>query len=131
MTTRLAYRTSTQDALVIRLADALSVPGGGFSYEPATRTDVTSGYVVAVHPDRERKVGGKVWPSDVAAYAFENAKLLAKPGNILGGWRNAGDGLAYLDISRVVATQAEAIALARLHNQLAYFDVKAGKDVSV
>lgn len=131
MTSALVHTTSTPAALVIRMADALSVPDGGFSVDPRTGGDVRTGYAVAVFPERERQIGGRVNPADVLAYVLDNADKLAGNGVVVGGWRNPDDGLAYLDISRTVGTREEAAELARDHNQLAYFDFSAGASVSV
>lgn len=125
------YSKSTGDALVVRMADALSVPDGGFSVDSLTGKDVTGGYAVAIHPDREHQIAGRVDASEISAYVFEHADLLGKGGVVVGGWRNPDDGVAYLDVSRVVSTRVEAERLARQHNQLAYWDFAAGRSVSL
>lgn len=125
------YSKGTGDALVISLADALSVPDGGFSVNPLTGSEVISGYAVAVHPDREQCIAGRVSPAEVSAYVFANADLLARHGVVLSGWRNPDDGVAYLDVSRVVRSRAEAVRLAHGHNQLVYWDFTAGVSVPV
>lgn len=129
--TVLRHKASTAEARSVALADALSVPDGGFSVEAFRGRDIRSGYAVAVHPDREQQISGPVRAEDVKAYVFANADVLAKAGAVFGGWRNPSDGVAYLDVTRVVATRAQAEALARKHNQLAYYDFAAGVSVPV
>jgi hypothetical protein len=125
------YRKSTGDARVISMADALSVPDGGFSVDPRTGATVRGGYAVAVFPERERQFAGPVSADEVSAYVFANADVLTKGGVVVGGWRNPDDGVAYLDVSRVVPTRAEAATLAREHNQVAYFDFASGVSVPI
>ena len=43
----------------------------------------------------------------------------------LGGWRDASTGLYYLDIGTVVSTEREALKIARLYGQKAYYDLVA------
>jgi hypothetical protein len=132
MSVDVAFRTCTVgESLSTRLADALSVADGGFSVDPRTGFPVSEGFSVAIHPEREQQLTGRVRFADVKAYAFRNADLFAKRGVVYGGWRDPQTGVAFLDVSTVVATRAEAVSLARKHNQLAYFDFTAGRSVSV
>lgn len=133
MTSVLAHRTTTQDAFATALADALSVPDGGFTVavKGARGIHVTEGYSVAVYPELEQQYAQTVTADEVRTFVFANAALLLTPGNVFGGWRDPSDGVAYLDVSRVVSTREEAHALAVKHNQLAYFDFAAGQSVSV
>jgi hypothetical protein len=123
--------TATPEARVTRMADALSVADGGFSIDARTGVDVRGGFAVAVRPECERRFTGRVYPGDVKAYVFEYAKALRVEGVVFGGWRDPRDGVAYLDVSRVVGTRAEAVALAKRHGQVAYFDFAAGRSVPV
>lgn len=118
------------DLRCVRLADALSVPDGGFSVDPRTGGDVRTGYAVAIHPDRERQIGGVVRPEDIRAFAYDNADLLAQEGSVLGGWRDPETGIAYLDVSVQVHDRAEALALGRQYDQLAVFDFRFGASIS-
>jgi hypothetical protein len=131
MTSMLVRTTTTEDALVTRMADALSVSDGGFSVDPRTGRDVVGGYAVAAYPDREQQITGRVTPADVRSFVYRNADLLAQGRGVVGGWREPGTGIAYLDVSRVVATRAEAVSVARAHTQVAYWDFAAGKSVDV
>jgi hypothetical protein len=111
-----------------RLADALTVPDGGFT---VTRDghDVTSGYALSTSPDHERTYAGTVSAADVLAYATEHAAALSAPGAVFGGWRDPDTGVAYLDVSIVVSDRDEALTLARVHDQLAVFDLDHGESV--
>lgn len=131
MTSAVCYSTSTELALTVRMADALSVPDGGFSVDPRTGGDVAQGFAVAVYADRERQIMGRVTRDDITSYVFGNADLLAGNGLVVGGWRDPSSGIAYLDISRVVESRELAVALAKAHGQVAYFDFRSARSVSV
>lgn len=131
MTTAIRHTTATETARVTRMADALTVPDGGYTVHTLTGGDVTSGYAVAVYPDREQQLTGRVNPADISAYVFANADLAVRNGHSFGGWRDPETGIAYLDVSRVVATATEARALATEHGQVAYFDLNRGESVRV
>lgn len=105
----------------VSLADAVTVPDGGFTVEPVTGRDVTRGYAVSVHPECERMI---VTPSeaDLVTYVIDHAPTLSQPGRRFGGWHNPDTGLVHLDVSLVVESLDEALALARDNNQLAVFD---------
>jgi hypothetical protein len=119
------------EARLIRLSDALDVPDGGFSIDPRTGGDVRVGYAVATHPERERRIGGKVSPSDIQAFVYDNADLLTQEGKIIGGWRDPQSGDAFLDISEQVHDRETALILGGLHNQLAVWDFARGVSISV
>lgn len=131
MTSTITYTTTSADALVTRMASALDRLDGGYSVNPRTGGDVAEGFAVAVYPEREQQYAQTVSPDEVSAYVFANADLLAQPGHVAGGWRDPADGVAYLDVSRVVSTREAAEALGRKHNQLAYFDFAAGQSVPI
>lgn len=131
MTSTITHTTTTADALVTRMAFALDSMDGGYSVNPRTGGDVAEGFAVAVYPEREQQYAQTVTPREVSDYVFANADLLAQPGHVAGGWRDPSDGVAYLDVSRVVSTREAAEALGRRHNQLAYFDFAAGRSVPI
>lgn len=131
MSVKLAHSTDTVSARTARMAMMVNVPDGGFSFNARTGELVTDGFAVAVYPHAERKIGDRVQRADVVAYAYEHAALLITGENVFGAWRDPSDGVAYFDVSRVVATREEAESLARAHGQLAYFDFAAGTSVPV
>lgn len=112
--------------------DALCVPDGGFSIDLTTGENVSAGYAVAIHPDRERVIPvDRLTMADLVSYALENLDLLAEPGHVFGAWHDPESGKVYLDVSTVRADRAEALALAREHNQLAVFDFATLSSVDV
>lgn len=125
MTSTLVRSTDT----LAGLARELDAPGGGFTFDVWTMQPVTSGYAVAVVRDAEQQIQGPVTRDDVVAYALRHAPTLRRPGMRLGGWRDGQTGIAYLDISCVVATREEARALAEEHAQLAFFDLNTGSEI--
>lgn len=116
-------------SVLIHLADALTVPDGGFSVSVESWRDARVGYAVSVFPDCEERITGNVRESRIARYLAANAPLLAKPNVVLGGWRNPEDNAVYLDVSIVVPTRAEAVALAKAHGQVAIWDFAACRSI--
>jgi len=112
------------------MADALSVPDGGFSVNPTDGSDVRTGYAVAVHPEHER-IYDAVTSSDLHDYIAHAKDALSLPGRVLGGWCDPTTRRVYLDVSVVTANLAEAMTLARETAQLAIFDFSAMTSVSV
>lgn len=113
------------------LADALRVPDGGFTLDPATGAAIESGYVVSVHPDRERVFDRPVTGADLAAYIADMVQVLARPGRAFGGWHDPDSGRAHLDVSVVVASLADAMTLGRAAGQLAVFDLDTGQSIPI
>lgn len=113
------------DPQLSALADALTVPDGGFSIIPATGENVTSGYAVSIYPERERIIPGRVATDDLADYLRKHAEVLALPGRVFGGWRDPASGAAFLDVSVITRDLSDALTLAHAHGQLAVFDFAA------
>jgi hypothetical protein len=113
------------------MADALSVPDGGFSVYPSDGSDVRSGYAVAVHPEHERVFEGPVTSNDLHDYIAQAKDALVLPGRVLGGWRDPATGRAYLDVSVVTGDSVEAMTLARENRQLAIFSFSAMESLPV
>jgi hypothetical protein len=111
------------------MADALSVPDGGFSVRPEDGGDVRTGYAVAVHPEHERVLTGPVSVSDLHSYVSDVRDALRMPGRVLGGWHDPDGGRIYLDVSVVVADLSDAIELGERHGQLAIFDFDAMESI--
>jgi hypothetical protein len=104
-----------------RLAGLLK-DSGGFTFDPTTGKDATSGFAVSL-PDYETKIKGHASSVQIAAYAKKHAAELADPAAHLGGWFNEEDQTTYLDVSHVLKSHEEAQKTAAKHNQLAYFDL--------
>lgn len=118
-------------ARISAMADALSVPDGGFSVDPSDGSDVRTGYAVAVHPEHEHVFDVRVTSNDLHEYIARAKDALMLPGRILGGWHEPDTGRVYLDISVVTADLSEAMTLARATAQIAIFDFSAMASVPV
>jgi hypothetical protein len=117
--------------VLTRLADALSVPDGGFSFDMTTGADCRSGYAVAVYPALERRIAGRVSSAHLMAYIVEHRAVLARPAAVFGGWRNPSDRLAYMDVSIVVRDRRLALMLATAYAQSAIWDFERGMSISI
>src|SRR6266567_8810123 len=91
--------TAVRIAKLAAMADALSVPDGGFSVDPRTGADVTHGYAVSVHPECGRVFLGDVTADDLFVYLVEMADTVSLPGRVWGGWRDPATDQAYLAVS--------------------------------
>jgi hypothetical protein len=116
---------------LVAMADALSVPDGGFSVDPRTGADVNHGFAVSVHPECERIFSADVTADDLFVYLVEMADTISLPGRVWGGWRDPASGRAFVDVSAVADSRALALDLARAHGQLAIFDFAAGASIPV
>ncbi|WP_143028065.1 hypothetical protein [Lentzea albidocapillata] len=118
-------------ARISAMADALSVPDGGFSVDPSDGSDVCAGYAVAVHPEHEHVFDGRVTSNDLHEYIARAKDALTLPGRVLGGWCDPDTGRVYLDVSIVTVDLSEAMMLARATAQVAIFDFSAMVSVPV
>ena len=118
-------------ARISAMADALSVPDGGFTVNQGDGSDVRTGYAVAVHPERERIFDRNVTSNDLHEYIADAKDALSLPGRVLGGWRDPVAGRVYLDVSVVTASLSEAMTLARTTAQIAIFDLSAMESIPV
>lgn len=116
---------------ITALADALTVPDGGFTVDPTTGADIADGYAVAVHPECERVFERAVTSADLCAYVADFRDSLCLPGRALGGWRDPATGRVHLDVSVVTAQRQDAMRLAQDTQQLAIFDFAAMASVPV
>jgi len=83
-----------------------------------------SGYAVAL-PGHESI--GTADAARVSAYVTRNLDLLSDPGTYLGAWMH--DGALYLDLSRVVPTLTEALAMGQDAGEIAIFDLSTGHEI--
>lgn len=112
--------------------DRISKPDGGFTYSPITRESPTSGYAVSPYPERSfAKPAADLTVDDMMDFVEKNADILGKEGHHIGGWHDPATGQAFLDVSIVSKDEAQAAQLAVKHDQIAYFDLAAGKSVTV
>lgn len=93
-----------------------------------------SGYVVGLDKELEQKVElrgysefAEIMPDFIMGFISQHC--YRPEGCTIGGWREGKT--YYLDIVKVVATPAEALALAQANSQLAYYDIEKGDSVYV
>lgn len=123
--------TAIAPPLLTALADALTVPDGGFTVDLRTGEHVTDGYAVSVHPECERVLTDSVSTDDLRQYLADHAATLELPSRVLGGWRDPVTGSAFLDVSIVLGEQRQALSVAREHDQLAIFDIARGESIDL
>lgn len=120
---------SKLDALLKRIGK----PDGGFTYQPMLDSEPREGFVVAMYPERGSLP--KPWKDikfkDLVEHMLRNRDLLRNPANHLGAWHDPETGLVHLDISRVTRDRGEVERLARKHDQIAYWDIAAGRSIDV
>ena len=114
--------------LVARMR-ALLVADRGFTIDLVWARPVHAGLAVCAEPSRslrfpfdrwsDRVVSD--WLSDITAHVRRSGSR----GSYLGGWRPSGSGQVYLDLVRVVPTEARQCAeqLGRAYRQRAMFDL--------
>lgn len=119
----------TDNAAMIALADALTVPDGGFTVNLITGDRPGWGWVVSL-ADREL-ILDTASAADLAAYANDHADVLGNYWAMFGGWRNPRTNKIHLDVSVRVASRALAERLARQHHQLAIFNIDLGRSFRI
>lgn len=101
---------------------------GGFTYDPKRDLFPTAGFSTGIFKNKERQLKTRtLLPSDIAAYVETVVQELLVPGACLGGWFD--DGTWYLDVSVVLPTFEAAVELCKQHDQLAFYDLSAGKTI--
>ncbi len=113
------------------LADALSVPDGGFTIDVVTGHRPRTGYMVSIFLERELILSNPVEAMDLIEYVTDHGDLLDEAGSYFGGWQDPATGRVHLDISVRVSTPERAARLANAHQQLAYFDLVVGQSIAV
>ena len=116
------------------IRDTLSDEIGGFSRNPFTGEDVTSGYAVAI--DGEVLDVTETLDDDLFRnFITKNAEILSRGDAVLGGYKME-DGTVRIEISRIVNNKDEAILLGKLFDQESIvnldgllFESTFGKDV--
>lgn len=111
------------------LADALSVPDGGFTVNINSGARPRTGYAVSIYPQAEVIFDGLPDADDLITYVTQHLPALSAGGCLFGGWHDPQTGLIYLDISARVADRSHAEHLTRCHRQLTYFDLAAAESI--
>lgn len=124
----LSAEGATDPASIDTVSSDLSVPDGGFTYNPANGTTARAGFAVSPYPELSREVdlNGKSDVEvrrEVTTYMRDNAKALAEDSAWLGGWHDPDTGKAWLDVSILVDTAERAREIGLKRDQLAYFDM--------
>lgn len=86
----------------------------GYTVDANTLQPITTGYAVAVAATQNSF--GPDGLARVVKYVQNHPDVSA-----FGGWYNSEDDQYYFDATVIVATKAEAVALARVNKQIAFF----------
>lgn len=92
----------------------------GYTVNAKTLQTITTGYAVAVAATQNSF--GPEGLAKVIKYVQDHPEIAA-----FGGWYNSEDSNFYYDATIIVATKVEAIELARINKQLAFYCLNNGK----
>lgn len=92
----------------------------GYTVNAQTLESVTTGYAVAVAATQNSF--GPEGLAKVIKYVQDHPEVDA-----FGGWYNSEDEQYYYDATNIVSTKVEAIELARINKQLAFYCLDNGK----
>lgn len=92
----------------------------GYTVNAKTLQPITTGYAVAVAATQNSF--GPEGLAKVIQYVQDHSEVDA-----FGGWYNSEDGQYYYDATIIVPTKSEAIELARINKQLAFYCLDNGK----
>lgn len=128
---RVVNATTTADTRA--LADYVLAHPQGFTVDPATLTEPSTGYVVSL-PDHDRTLDLFTAPDsrDMVAVALDyvlSDHVYGRPGIYLGGWPHAG--AFHLEPAVILRRRADAITLGRALGQCSIWDLSAGAEIIV
>ena len=106
------------------LLNIAAINHDGFTVDKNTLEPITSGYSVAV--DATQNSFGPQGAAKVVYYASRHQEI-----NALGGWFNSRDNEYYFDAVIICKTLEEAIALGKLNNQIAIFDLNTMTEIEL
>jgi hypothetical protein len=102
---------------------------GGFTTKNHLGDNPAGGYMVSLDKDSEHALPADSFTDeDVEAYKQAHADALADPNAYLGAWHYGGQ--VYLDVSHHFDSEDEANDAAVRHNQIAYYDLANGREVT-
>lgn len=108
-----------------RMLTALAVSDGGYTWDEDKHLLVMSGKAVSPYKQAEETYTVDYWSSNgveiVKSYINRHRDILSQPDTHVGAW--VDDGKVYLDVSVVKSTHEAAVAVAKEHDQLGYFDL--------
>lgn len=94
----------------------------GFTYNPFTGEEPTSGFMVSDCKDCETVFElSQINDETITKYMVDHAQQLGRVGAFLGAWVDSGK--VYFDISMRFENKNEALTVARDNAQLAIFDL--------
>jgi len=117
---------------VAREIARMTQEGGGATFNMAERRNLgglPGKFAVAVAPELGQIIEGIASPEQIAAFIRKNRGALDVPGANVGTWFN--EGRTYLDISRAVDSQDEALRLGQQFRQKAVSNLETFEDVPV
>lgn len=107
---------------------------GGATIDVVRNIDFAGTPHIAVSPFPERSTifQGATTPKMIADYLEKNFDLLSQKGYALGGWFDTSSKQTYLDVVVPVSKKrsSDAVALGRMSNQKAIFDLEDFKEIS-
>lgn len=106
--------------LIAALTTIATTNPDGYTVNAQTLEPIKSGYAVAVAETQNSF--GPEGLAKVIKYVQDHSEIAA-----FGGWYNSDDKQFYFDATIIVATKLEAIELAKLNKQLAFFCLDNGK----
>lgn len=110
----------TTAQLFATLTTIATANADGYTVNAQTLQPVTTGYAVAVAATQNSF--GPEGLAKVIKYVQDHPEIDA-----FGGWYNSEDEQYYYDATIIVATKSEAIELARINKQLAFYCLNNGK----
>ena len=129
--TALKSHVELSETAAVDLAARTKQPSGGFTVDPSSGTDVSSGFAVAIYPELSRTVpASALVKQSLKDYVHDNPDAFSNPENKFGAWHDPESGEVWLDVSRVVQDRNTAVELGKKHNQIAIWDIGAGEEVS-
>jgi len=103
---------------------------GGFTFDPRARSFVESGgYMVGGVPGQQGMVVDEITPATIKEFRAKNAKLLARDGMMIGGWRDGATGKFYLDVSQRVPDRDAALELLKDRGEKAAWHLDKGEEL--
>ena len=122
MATVIQHTNMNKKTLAAALATIAAVNPAGYTVNARTLEPLTSGYAVAVAATQNSF--GPEGLERVIEYANTHKEIAA-----FGGWLDDQSGLYYFDAVIICQDLTDAMELARVNKQLAFFDLNKKKEV--
>lgn len=116
---------------VAYLAEQLRKPDGGFTIDPRTGYGIEHGYAVAIFPEFSLEIDAEQVNIDtIRRYLTQHHADLETTGTAFGGWHDPATDKVWLDVSMTTRGRAMAEEIAKIHNQIAIFDLDRGESIT-